>query len=134
MEWIDVLRLLAAIGMGYGAWAAYKSVVVVKHGRRYYRQKDGNYRTFWGRRVRDPALVTALEARCEASQRPTRGQALLGATLRSAKRVRLVPPIGHRLEPHPTRVDHQQAPDKPLAEADDLADYLHGHQRPHRAG
>jgi hypothetical protein len=70
IDWTDVLRLFAALAMLYGAWRAYKNLVVVKHeGRRYYRQKDGAYGTIWGRRVRDPALITVLEARYEQARR-----------------------------------------------------------------
>jgi hypothetical protein len=69
MDWSDVLRLLAIIGLAYGAWTTFKSLVKVRHGgRTYYRQKDGSFSTAWGRRVRDPDLIAALDAAHEASR------------------------------------------------------------------
>src|SRR5262249_18395386 len=52
----------------------------------------------------------------------------------SAERIVLTPAISQRLEPHGAGVDHQQAPDQPLAEADDLADHFERHHRAEHAG
>jgi hypothetical protein len=64
MDWLDVLRLLSAAGMAYGAWLSYKNLPpkFVHDGRTYYRNKDGRFSTRWGRLIKDPALIGALEA------------------------------------------------------------------------
>ena len=45
------------------------------------------------------------------------------------QRIVRIPGITQRLEPHRSRIDHQQAADQPFAEADNLADHLKRHQR-----
>jgi hypothetical protein len=46
------------------------------------------------------------------------------------QRIGRVAAVAQRLEPHRSRIHHQQPPDETLAEADDRAD---GFQRRHRA-
>lgn len=63
MSWLETgLRLLVVVGLAYGAWQSWKALgrPVVVDGRRYFRQPDGSYRTFWGGRVRDPDLVRRI--------------------------------------------------------------------------
>jgi len=62
VTWENALRLLVIIGMGFGAWNAWKALpeAVVVNGRKYYPQPDGSYRTIWGRRAKDPAVLEAL--------------------------------------------------------------------------
>ena len=57
------LRLLVVVGLACGAWRSWKALghSVRLDGRRYYRQPDGTYRTFWGGRVRDPSLMRRIE-------------------------------------------------------------------------
>mgnify|MGYP006976737582 CR=1 FL=1 len=63
MDWIDWLRVLFIIGMGYGAWEAYRKMPpkIRLNGRSYYRLPDGGFATPWGRRVKDPAIVAELD-------------------------------------------------------------------------
>ena len=64
MDWTDlVLRLLAIVGVGWFLWQGFRRTQkrIVHAGRRYYRQPDGSFRTIWGRRVTDPAVLAALE-------------------------------------------------------------------------
>jgi hypothetical protein len=63
VDWVDVLRLLAIIGMAIGAWESYRKLPpkTVLNGKRYYRQPDGRFTSIWGRRVKDPAVAAELE-------------------------------------------------------------------------
>ncbi len=63
MDWVEILRLLAVVGLAYGAWQGFRNMPrPVRHnGRRYYRQPDGRFATIWGRRVKDPGLAAELE-------------------------------------------------------------------------
>lgn len=69
VEWIDLVRLLALLGMAYGARQAWKALPapVVHDGRRYRRGPDGVWRGFWGGRVRDAAVLAALDAKVAAA-------------------------------------------------------------------
>lgn len=62
-KWEVALRLFASLGMAIGAWEAWRALPkpTKVNGRRYYRQPDGSFRTAWGLRVRDPALLAAIE-------------------------------------------------------------------------
>lgn len=62
-KWETALRLFAIVGMAVGAWESWRAMPkpTVVRGRRYYRQPDGSYRSAWGLRVRDPALLAAIE-------------------------------------------------------------------------
>ncbi len=62
MDWTDVVRLLAALGMAYGAWQGWRRMPrrIVLEGHGYYRQPGGGFATLWGRRVRDPALAARV--------------------------------------------------------------------------
>jgi hypothetical protein len=70
MDFEPWIRLLVLIAMVAGAWRAWKAMPKpVKHeGRKYYPQPDGSFRTIWGRRVRDPALLAALGAAASEAQ------------------------------------------------------------------
>jgi hypothetical protein len=69
VELSDWLRLFVVVGLAYGAWTSWKRlpVPVRLNGRRYYPQPDGGFRTLWGRRVRDPALLAALKRAAPAT-------------------------------------------------------------------
>ncbi len=70
MDWSDALRLLAVVGLAYGAWQGWRAMPrrIVVARRSYYRQPDGRFATTWGRRVRDPALAAELERLHQARQ------------------------------------------------------------------
>ena len=57
MEWSDVLRLFALVGVAHGAWPGFQRMPLrtMHNGKGYYSQEDGTFRSFWGRRVKDPA-------------------------------------------------------------------------------
>jgi hypothetical protein len=62
--WEVALRVLVFFSLAAGAWTAWKRLpppIRVRR-KRYYRQPNGTFRTIWGRRARDPDLVTRLEA------------------------------------------------------------------------
>jgi hypothetical protein len=62
MDWEQWLRLLAIVAMAAGAWRAWKTMPkpVEFEGRKYYPLPDGGFRTAWGRRIKDPAILAAL--------------------------------------------------------------------------
>lgn len=63
MDWDQWLRLFVILAMMAGAWRAWKTLPrpLKLEGRRYYPQSDGGFTTIWGRPVRDPAILAALE-------------------------------------------------------------------------
>ena len=71
MHWWDILRIVVLIGLAMGAWNVFKNLPPsVKHrGKRYFRDDDGHFRRWSGRRVRDTAVIFELERLWEA--RPT---------------------------------------------------------------
>ena len=62
MDWEPWIRLFVLVAMVTGAWRAWKAMPKpVLYGRRkYYPQPDGSFRTIWGRKVKDPAILSAL--------------------------------------------------------------------------
>lgn len=63
MDWERWLHLLAIVAMAAGAWRAWKAMPkpVELAGRKYYPLPGGGFRTVWGRPVKDPAIVAALD-------------------------------------------------------------------------
>lgn len=61
--WMTVLRLLAVIATGLGAWQSWKAMgdPLVRGGRRWYLQPDGNYRRWYGGRARTRRELDALD-------------------------------------------------------------------------
>jgi hypothetical protein len=70
MEWVDVLRLITVAALAYGAWRTFRNRPPVRtlHGRRYYRQPDGSYRTIWGGRVKNAATIAELDRLSDEKQ------------------------------------------------------------------
>lgn len=62
MDWVDWLRVIALLGMAYGAYVNFKRrPKPFRHeGRVYYPLADGRFCTRWGRIVKDEALERAL--------------------------------------------------------------------------
>ena len=63
MEWWDILRIVALIGLVMGGWNAFKNLPpsVKYQGKRYFRHEDGMFRRWSGRRVKDVVLIAELE-------------------------------------------------------------------------
>jgi hypothetical protein len=70
MQPIDWLRLFSVVATACAVWSLWRArpKPVLIDGRSYYRQPDGGWRTVWGRRVRDPALLDALAAATDTRQ------------------------------------------------------------------
>jgi hypothetical protein len=75
MDWTDWLRLAAIIGMGLGAYRAFKALgqPFRFEGKTYRRNADGAFTTRWGLPVRDPALVARLAEAAGRQGPPPRG-------------------------------------------------------------
>jgi hypothetical protein len=70
MDFEQWIRLFVLIAMVAGAWRAWRAMPkpLQHQGRRYYPQPDGSFRTAWGRRVRDPAILAALGEPAQGGQ------------------------------------------------------------------
>jgi hypothetical protein len=61
-EWSDLLRLLAIVGMAYGAYCGFKRMPTPLRykGRRYYPMSSGGFMNIFGVRVKNPVILSEL--------------------------------------------------------------------------
>jgi hypothetical protein len=63
-SWIDGLRLLAVLGVAYGAWQGIKNrpPPIRYNGKKYFPLADGRFANAWGLIVKDETVVARLQA------------------------------------------------------------------------